>query len=136
MDHSISLWLTVWWAGIDLTSRIEGVWTRPSRTHHLAILGKAKQPLCFKPPRQPCPIPFFSQTNAWKDGDMFKSCSETLFLIAVRAPTTSPVALVSNNCEAHRDRESDQVKFFALPSNCTSFYQLSDRGNLACLKRR
>jgi len=42
----------------------------------------------FQAPPSAVPHPYFSQTNAWKDGDMFKSCSETLFLIAVRAPTT------------------------------------------------
>jgi len=34
MDHPIVLWHTVWWAGIELPSRIQGVWTRPSKTHH------------------------------------------------------------------------------------------------------
>jgi len=30
----------------------------------VAMIGKAKQPLCFKPPRRLCPLPFFSRTNA------------------------------------------------------------------------
>jgi len=102
----------------------------------VAIIGRAKQPLCFKPPLRPCPLPFFSQTNAWMDGDHFKSWFETIFLVAVRARRTQPVALVSDNCGAHGDLESDQVKFFALPPNCTSIYQPLDLGIIACLKRR
>jgi len=30
----------------------------------VAMIGKAKQPLCFKPPRRPCPLPYFCQANA------------------------------------------------------------------------
>jgi len=107
-------------------------------THKIpvAIIGKAKQPLCFKPPRRPCPLPYFSQTNAWMDGDHFKSWFETVFLVAVRTRTTQPVALVSDSCGAHGDLESDQGKFFALPPNCTSIYQPLDLGIIACLKRR
>ena len=102
----------------------------------VAIIGKAKQPLCFKPPRRPCPLPYFSQTNAWMDGDHFKSWFETIFLVAVRARTTQPVALVSDNCGAHGDLGSDPVKFFALPPKCTSIYQPLDLGMIECLKRR
>jgi len=107
-------------------------------THKIpvAIIGKAKQPLCFKPLRRPRPLPYFSQTNAWMDGDHFKSWFETVFLVAVRSRTTHPVDLVSDNCGAHGDLESDQVKFFALPPNCTSIYQPLDLGIIACLKRR
>ena len=107
-------------------------------THKIpvAMIGKAKQPLCFKPPRRPCPLPYFSQTNAWMDGDLFKSWFETVFLPAVRARTSQPVALVSDNCGAHEELECDKVKFIPLPPNCTSIYQPLDLGIIACLKRR
>jgi len=74
-------------------------------THKIpvAIIDKAKQPLCFKTFRWPCPLPYFSQTNAWMDGDLFRSWYETAFLFAVLARTTQPVALVSDNCGAHGD---------------------------------
>jgi len=37
-------------------------------THKIpvAMIGKAKQPMCFKPPRRPCPLPYFSKpARAW-----------------------------------------------------------------------
>jgi len=70
------------------------------------------------------------------DSDIFKSWFETVFLPAMRAGTTQPVALVSENCGAHDQLECNQVKFIALPPNCTSIYQPQDLGIIACLKRR
>ena len=70
------------------------------------------------------------------DSDIFKSWFETVFLPAVRTRTTQPVALVSDNCGAHDQLECNQVKFTALPPNCTSIYQPLDLGIIACLKRR
>jgi len=102
----------------------------------IAIIGKPQQPLCFMPPRRPCPLPYFSQKSAWMDADIFKFWFETVFLPAVRARTTQPVVLVSDNCGAHGDLECEQVKFLALPPNCTSVYQPLDLGIIACLKRR
>jgi len=68
-------------------------------THKIPVvmIVKAKQPLCFKPPRQACPLRYFSQPSAWMDGDVFKSWFETVFLPAVRARTTLPVALICDN---------------------------------------
>jgi len=107
-------------------------------THKIpvAMIGKAKQPLCFKPPRRTCPLPYFSQTNAWMDGNLFKSSFETVFLTAVRARTSQPVALVSDKCGAHEELNCDKVKFIPLPPNCTSIYQPLDLRIIACLKRR
>jgi len=68
-----------------------------------AIIGKAKLPLCFKRTRQPCPLPYFSQQSAWMDGVIFKSWFETVFLPAVRARTSQPVALISEHCGAHAE---------------------------------
>jgi len=102
----------------------------------VAMIGKAKQPLCFKPPRCACPLPYFSQQSTWMDGVVFKSWFETVFLRAVRARTTLPVALISDNCGAHGELESEQVTFIPLPPNCTSVYQPLDLGIIACLKRR
>jgi len=75
--------------------------TTGTHKNPVAMVGKAKQPLCFKPPRWPCPLPYFSQTNAWMDGDLLKSWFETVFLPAERARTSQPVALVSSHCGAH-----------------------------------
>eukprot|EP00170_Pyropia_yezoensis_P004391 contig_17969_g4404 len=49
----------------------------------VAFIGKVKQPRCFKPPRQACPVPYFSQNNAWMDEVIFKSWFETVFLPSV-----------------------------------------------------
>ena len=67
-------------------------------THKIPVakIGKAKQPLRFKPPPQACPLPY-SQPSAWMDGDVFKSWFETVFLPAGRARTTLPVALICDN---------------------------------------
>jgi len=102
----------------------------------VALIGKAKQPKCFKPPRDPCPMPYFSQPSAWMDADVFKSWFETVFVPAVRARTALPVALISDNCGAHEELESTQVSFFSLPPYCKSVYQPLDLEIIACLKRR
>ena len=106
-------------------------------THKIpvAMIGKAKQQPCFKPPRRPCPLQYFSQTDAWMDGDLFISWFETVFLPAAQARTSQPVALVSENCGVHKELECDKVKFIPLPPNCTSIYQPLDLGDIACLKR-
>jgi len=101
-----------------------------------AIISKAKLPLCFKRPRQPCPLPYFSQQSAWMDGVILKSWSETVFLPAVRARTSQPVALMSYDCGAHAELECEKVKLIPLPPNCTSVYQPLDLGIIAYLKRR
>jgi len=107
-----------------------------THTIPVAMIGKAKQPLCFKPPIRLCPLPYFSRTNAWMDGDIFKSWYETVFMPAVRARTSQSVALVSDNCGAHEELDCDGVKFILLPPNCTSVYQPLDLGIIAFMKRR
>jgi len=102
----------------------------------VAMIGKAKQPKCFKPPRDPCPLPYFSQPSAWMHADVFKSWFETVFVPAVRARTALPVALISDNCGAHEELESTQVSFIPLPPNGTFVYQPLDLGIIACLKKR
>jgi len=99
-------------------------------THEIpvAMIGKAKQPLCFKPPRRPCPLPYFAKTNAWMDGDLFQSWFEIVFLPAVRARASHPVALVCDTCGAHEELECAKVKFIPLPPNCTSIYEPLDLG--------
>lgn len=107
-----------------------------SRYIPVSMNGKAKQPLCFKPPRCMCPLPYFSPQSVWMDADIFKSWFEMVLIPAVPARTTLAVALLSDNCGAHDDLESEQVKFIALPPNCTSVYQPLDMGIIACMKRQ
>jgi len=109
-----------------------------TETHKIpaAIIGKAKLPMCFKRPRQPCPLPSFSQPSSWMDGVTVMSWFETVFLPAVRVRTSQPVALISDNCGAHAELECKHVEFISLPPSCTSVYQPLDLGIIACLKRR
>jgi len=128
-----------WTKAMKSKDRVTLVLARNATGTHkitIAIIGKAKQPLCFKRPRQPCPLPYFFQESAWMDGSVYKSWFETVFLPAVRDRTRLPVALISDNCGAHVELESDQVRFVPLPPNCTSLYQPLDLGIIACLKRR
>jgi len=52
----------------------------------VAIIGKAKEPLCFNPPRRPSPLSYFSQKSAWMDSDIFKSWFETCLLAGGEGP--------------------------------------------------
>jgi len=67
----------------------------------VAIIGTAQVPLCLKRPRSPCPLPYFNQKSAWMDADVYEKWSKTVFVPAVRARTSLPVALVVDNCGAH-----------------------------------
>jgi len=102
----------------------------------IAIIEKPQQSLCFKPPRRPCPLPYFSQKSAWMDADILKSWFETVFLPAVRARTTQPVVLMSDNCGARGDLECERVTLLELPPDCTSAYRPLDLGSIYCSKRR
>jgi len=51
-------------------------------------------------------------------------------------PHDATVVLVSDNCGARGDLESDQVTFFAFPPNYTSINKPLDLGNIAWLVRR
>jgi len=37
----------------------------------VAIIGSAAVPQCFKPPRDGCPLPYFSQQSSWMDGTVY-----------------------------------------------------------------
>jgi len=43
-------------------------------THEVpvAIVGTAQVPLCFKPPRSPCPLVYLNQESAWMDADVYE----------------------------------------------------------------
>lgn len=83
---------------------------------------------------RPVPAALFSQKEVWMACTLFKYRFETVFLPAVRVSTSQPVAHVSENCGAHEELQCDQVKFIALPPNCTTVYQRLDQGIMACLK--
>ena len=102
----------------------------------VAVIGKAAVPLCFKSPRAPCPLPYFSQQSAWMDGVVYEKWFNTVFVPAVRARTRLPCVLVVDNCGAHGKLEHPQVAICPLPPNVTSVHQPLDAGIIAALKRR
>jgi len=102
----------------------------------VAIIGTAQVPLCFTRPRSPCPLPYFYQNSAWMDADVYEKWFKTVFVPAMRARTSLPVALVVDNCGAHSKLEHAQVTTIPLPPNVTSIHQPLDAGIIAALKRR
>jgi len=92
--------------------------------------------MCFKSPRDPCPLPYCSQASARMDGFVHKEWFKTVFLPAVRDRTRLPCILIVDNCGAHGELNDEQVTFFPLPPNVTSLHQPLDAGIIASLKRR
>ena len=100
------------------------------------LIGSAKQPHCFRDGK--CPVPYYSQKNAWMDRAAYKFWWE-LFLSNIRKWTREPVALIMDQCSGHDatlkdDRE--QVTVYFLPPNTTSIYQPLDQGIIASTKSR
>jgi len=58
-------------------------------------------PVCFKPHRAPCPLPYFSQKPAWMDEEVYKKWFNTVFVTAVRAGSQLACILIVDNCRAH-----------------------------------
>jgi len=116
---------------LDLACNATGTYKVP-----VAIVGTAQVPLCFKRPRSPCPLLYLNQKSAWMDADVYENVFTTVFLAAVRARTSLPVALVVDNCGAHSKLEHAQVTTIPLPPNVTSIHHPLDAGIIAALKRR
>jgi len=107
-------------------------------THKIpvTIIGTAQVPVCFKPLPAACSLPYVNQKSAWMDANVYKKLSITVFVPAVRARTSLPVALVVDNCGAHSKLEHPQVATIPLPPNVTSVHQPLDAGIIAALKCR
>ena len=101
----------------------------------MAFIGKAAVPVCFKAPRDPCPLPFFSLKSAWMDGVIYEKWFDTVFLPAVLGSTRLPCILIVDNCGAHGKLKDGQVAICPLPPNITSVHQPPDAGIIAALKR-
>jgi len=102
----------------------------------VAIIGCATVPQFFKPPREGCPLPYFSQQSAWMDGTVYEKLFKTVFVPKVPSRTWSPVIHVVDNCGAHTKFECDGVTIFPLPPHVTSVQQPLDAGIIAYLTRR
>jgi len=101
-----------------------------------AIIGTAQVSICFKRPPSPCPLPYFSQKSAWMDADVYEKWFKKVFVPAVRARTSLPVALVVDNCGPQSKLEHAQVTTIPLPPNVASIHQPLDAGSISALKRR
>lgn len=99
-----------------------------------AIIGKAKEPRCLK--GQECPLPYFSQANAWSDTATFRKWWREVFLPFVRRFTHEPVLLLMDGCSSHADLVDDlkQVAIQTYPPGCTSVFQPMDAGIIAKTK--
>lgn len=102
----------------------------------ISIIGSAAVPLCFKPPRPGCPLPYFSQKSAWMDSIVYEKWFNNVFVPAVRSRTTEHVILIVDNWGAHSELTHPQVKICCLPPNVTAIHQPLDAGAIACVKRR
>ncbi|CAB1097844.1 unnamed protein product [Ectocarpus sp. CCAP 1310/34] len=72
----------------------------------MAIIGKAKEPRCFKDGGSP--LKYFSQANAWSDSATFLKWWLEVFLPFVRRFTHEPVLLMMDGCSSHGDLVDDR----------------------------
>ena len=99
----------------------------------LFIIGKSKQPRCFRGIPQ-LPVPYTSSANTWMTASIFRQ-----WLVEFNRDMTKQnrhVALV-DNCAAHPKDSADglsHVKLFFLPPNVTAVIQPCDMGIIRNLK--
>lgn len=103
----------------------------------LAIIGKSKNPRCFRH-KQP-PVKYFQQANAWPDGVTLQNWWEGVFLPYARRRTCEPVLLiVGRGGGSHSDLVDGrgQVTVVNYPASCTSKRQPMEMGVIAEAKVR
>jgi len=99
-----------------------------------ATTGRAAIPQCFKPPRDGCALPYYSQQAVWMDGTVYEKWFKTVFVRSAPSRTRSPVVLVVDNCGAHVKLECDGVTICPLPPNETSDTHPLEADIIACLE--
>ena len=89
------------------------------------VIGKAKQPVCFK--NAHIPLKYTSNKNAWMTAEIWR---EWLFqLNASMKLKKRHIILFVDNCSAHKnDQVLSNVKLEFLPPNTTSLIQPCDQG--------
>eukprot|EP00171_Calliarthron_tuberculosum_P005173 IDg5173t1 len=102
----------------------------------IAIIGKAKNPRCFRLGRPP--VAYFNNRTAWSDGATFQKWFTFVFLPFVQKKTTKKVALLVDNASSHSNlsNSQEQVSIIALPPNVTAVHQPMDLGIIAAWKKR
>ena len=94
----------------------------------LFIIGKSKQPRCFRGIPQ-LPTPYTNSANAWMTARIFRQ-----WLVKFNSDMTNQnccIDLVVYNCSAHPKDSADglsQIKLFFLLPNVTSIIQSCDIG--------
>jgi hypothetical protein len=105
----------------------------------LFMVGKSKNPECFKLCGGVLPMAYTHQPNAWFDRDVTMHWINTvLWPWHVQEHGNVFCLLLLDNCPAHINLDKNKlppklvIEFF--PPNCTSFLQPADMGMIACLK--
>ncbi|XP_064417988.1 tigger transposable element-derived protein 4-like [Latimeria chalumnae] len=99
----------------------------------LLVIGKAKQPRCFKGVKA-LPVDYEGNTKAWMTGDIFKDWVITFDRKMQRQKRK--VLLFVDNCPAHPHIDNLQATTMVfLPPNTTSKLQPMDQGIIKCLKQ-
>ena len=109
--------------------KMDGSDTRP-----LLIVGKSRQPRCFRGVQQ-LPLPYSNKKNAWMTGDLFRTWLADFE--QDMAKKTRFIVVVVDNCAAHPKDSADNVphiKLVFLPPNVTSVIQPCDMGIIRNLK--
>ena len=105
-----------------------------SDKHPLLIVGKSRQPRCFRGVQQ-LPLPYSNNKTAWMTGYLFRN-----WLVDFErdmAKKNRFIVLVVDNCAAHPKDSADDlphIKLVFLPPNVTSIIQPCDMGIIRNLK--
>ncbi len=101
----------------------------------LAIIGKSKNPRCFRLGLPP--VHYFSNKTAWSNSETFKQWFTSVFLPHIRSCTSKKVALLVDNASSHFNLHDirEQVVVIPLPPNVTSVHQPMDMGVISTWKQ-
>lgn len=105
-----------------------------SRKVSLAIIGKAKNPRCFRLGLPP--VAYFNNQTAWSDALTFQKWFSSVLLPFVRKTTTKPVTIIVDNTRSHKNISDarQKVRLIPLPPNVTAIHQPMDLGVIAARK--
>ncbi|XP_023214516.1 jerky protein homolog-like [Centruroides sculpturatus] len=115
-------------------------------THRLPLLiiGKSKNPRCFKGIKQ-LPVIYKNQKNSWMDTSIFIEWYDTVFIPEVKkhqltTGNSGNVLLLIDSAQSHPsnislERENGKFKVVFLPPNIASVLQPMDQGVIESFKR-
>ena len=98
------------------------------------VIGNSAKPRCFKKlPSLLClPVTYASNKKAWMTSDIFKQWVEKINNKMITQRRS--ILLFVDNCSAHPDIVTSNVKLIFLPPNCTSRLQPCDAGIIQNVK--